>query len=260
MIKDITSCIALEVNRHLGWTCRLQRTSKGKLAWKLYSPFAFMPVSCLAYFSTLKINWTCSSETSVWLSGHNSALYLTTQNHRYESLRWKVYNSHSNGTSIMHSSCPVRMAKWCIYHLGILSDEWKKIKFYLNMSLYVLKRLILKSDCPFVWQRNRATTKCVMASKYSWSRTSLVREMTDSFCLVHSTVETNKTSWHYQNYATARRPVFRCMSGSHHSFLCSHSSVHKLYRKEDNLSASFYTYRLLVRVYGLREEAHKLVF
>jgi len=29
--------------------------------------------------------------------------------------------------------------------------------------------------------------------------------MTDSFCLVHSTVKTSSTSWHYQNYATARK-------------------------------------------------------
>jgi hypothetical protein len=49
---DITPCSPLNVNRHFGGTYRLLTTS-------------FTLVTCLAYSSTLKMEATCSSETSV---------------------------------------------------------------------------------------------------------------------------------------------------------------------------------------------------
>jgi hypothetical protein len=68
---DITPCSPLNVNRRFGRTCRLhlqgRRTSHVRDQHEAgYSlPPAFMLVSYLAYPSALKMEATCSSETSV---------------------------------------------------------------------------------------------------------------------------------------------------------------------------------------------------
>jgi hypothetical protein len=73
---DITPCSPLKVNRRFGGTCRFhfqnrisQETSVkagGKESHlSLCLPAAFTLVSCLAYSSTLKMEVTCFSETSV---------------------------------------------------------------------------------------------------------------------------------------------------------------------------------------------------
>jgi hypothetical protein len=56
---DITPCSLLKVNRRFGGTCRLYLLQSYRLA------ACFMLVSCSAYSSTLKMEATCSSETSV---------------------------------------------------------------------------------------------------------------------------------------------------------------------------------------------------
>jgi hypothetical protein len=56
---EIMQCIPLKVNRRFGGTCGLH------LKHETGSREIFTLVSCLAYYSNLKIEGTCSSETSV---------------------------------------------------------------------------------------------------------------------------------------------------------------------------------------------------
>jgi hypothetical protein len=57
---DITLCSPLKVNLCFGGTCYLHFQD-----WRMSQAPAFMLVSCLAYYSTLKLEAICSSRTSV---------------------------------------------------------------------------------------------------------------------------------------------------------------------------------------------------
>jgi hypothetical protein len=77
---DIMPCSLLKVNQRFGGIYRLQVASL---------PPAFTPVSCLAYFSTLKIQAICSSEMSVdfqWTTQHYIPEDSTVYNHCCENL------------------------------------------------------------------------------------------------------------------------------------------------------------------------------
>jgi hypothetical protein len=79
---DITPCSPFKVNRRFGGT-----------AEQADLPPAFPLVSCLAYYSTLKMEATCSPETSVDLqrtTRHYISQDETPYNHRCENL--KSYN------------------------------------------------------------------------------------------------------------------------------------------------------------------------
>jgi hypothetical protein len=59
---DITPCSPFEVNQRFGGTCHLQLL--GQRISQALLPTCFMLVSCLVYSSTLKMDVTCSSETT----------------------------------------------------------------------------------------------------------------------------------------------------------------------------------------------------
>jgi hypothetical protein len=66
---DITLYSPLKVNRHFGGTCRLhlqgRKTGQRTDQHEADSKQSFTLVSCLAYYSTLKMNETCSYEMLV---------------------------------------------------------------------------------------------------------------------------------------------------------------------------------------------------
>jgi hypothetical protein len=73
ILLDVKSCSPLKINRRFGWICRLHNHSQRSQArkhresrWKaeLCLPLAFTQISCLVYSSNLKMEATCSSETS----------------------------------------------------------------------------------------------------------------------------------------------------------------------------------------------------
>jgi hypothetical protein len=63
VLWDITLCSQLKFNRRFGDAYRLY--IEGGRVNQARIPTCFRMVSCLAYFSTVKIEATCSSETSV---------------------------------------------------------------------------------------------------------------------------------------------------------------------------------------------------
>jgi hypothetical protein len=77
-------------------------------------------------------------------------------------------------------------------------DSYKSFSFgKIDKLLYIFQWLdltVLPSISILLYELYR-TGKYVTLIKNSWSETSLVREMTDSYCLQHSAVKTNKTSW-----------------------------------------------------------------
>jgi hypothetical protein len=76
---DITPCSLLKENRRFGGTCP-----------HLQGRFSRSLVSCLAYSSTLKIEATCSSETSgatQRITGRHIPEHDTLHNHRCENLK-----------------------------------------------------------------------------------------------------------------------------------------------------------------------------
>jgi hypothetical protein len=89
---DITPCSPLKVNRHFGGTCRLHHQGRriSQTRNQLCLPPAFTLVSCLAYTLTLKMEATCSLETSVDFQ-RTTWCYIpedsTLHNHRCENLK-----------------------------------------------------------------------------------------------------------------------------------------------------------------------------
>jgi hypothetical protein len=100
---DITPCRPLKVNGRFGETCTLhlqgrrisqasnQREACSKLAtWYFLLATFFTLISCLAYSSTLMMQMTCSSETSVNFK-RTTRRYIpenrTLHNHRCEYLK-----------------------------------------------------------------------------------------------------------------------------------------------------------------------------
>jgi hypothetical protein len=84
--------------------------------------------------------------------------------------------------------------------------------------------------------------------------------MTDSSCLVHSTVKTSGTSRHYQNYATARKLNISMYEGIPSPCSCVLASTHILQKKQ--ISCLFHlTFNcLLVISLGLRGKTRNLIF
>jgi hypothetical protein len=102
---NITTCSPLKANRRFGGTCRLhlhvQRIGRAKKpAWKQSLPPAFALVSFSANFSTLKVEATCSSETSVFFqlsTQHCISEDSTLRNHRCENLKSYKWNLSNRG-------------------------------------------------------------------------------------------------------------------------------------------------------------------
>jgi hypothetical protein len=96
MMNSLIICIPLKVNRRFGETYRLHlqglkiSRSRNQRKSKLCLPPAFTLASCLPYFSTLKMEATCSSETSVNFQ-RTTRRYIsedsTLHNHRCENLK-----------------------------------------------------------------------------------------------------------------------------------------------------------------------------
>jgi hypothetical protein len=84
--------------------------------------------------------------------------------------------------------------------------------------------------------------------------------MTDSSSLVHSTVRTSGTSWHYQNYATARKLYISMYEGIPSPRSCVLASSHL--NRRSRLSCLFrltFNYLLVISL-GLRGKTRNLIF
>jgi len=85
--------------------------------------------------------------------------------------------------------------------------------------------------------------------------------MTDSFCLVHSTVKPSSTYWHYQNYATARKLNISMHEGIPSTCSCVLTSTHILQNKQITWCLFRLTFNcLLVISFGLRGKTRDLIF
>jgi hypothetical protein len=112
---DITPCSLLKVNRHFGRTYHL----------RLQFATCFILVSCMAYSLILKMEATCSSETSAgfrWTTWHYIQDHRTLHNHCCENLK--------SSKNCFHQEVVVFLARWRRAR-SHLKHRWTAIPFWL---------------------------------------------------------------------------------------------------------------------------------